>query len=331
MKKYNLVVCGGTFDHLHIGHKEFLRYGLSIANKLLVGLTSDSYVKNSKFAESYKIRKKSLEEFLNQEKVNDRVQIEPIEDIYIPKIWEDFPIEAIIVTQDTIKGAQAINLKRLEQKKYPLEIKIVRLLNSTNNGHISSSRIRNGNIGRNGEPYLNSLWLSNDLVITEDVRKELKKPFGELIKNNEFGDLKCPYLITVGDATTKLFNELGFNQNISVVDFKIARYKKFSDFKELGFLGTEKVVNANNPPGSLTSNLFKKTSCLFSKNDRRIILKIEGEDDLCVLPVVLTAPLGSLVFYGQPGKGIVKVLVSEKNKKKAYDLAGKFSVCTRGY
>ena len=45
MMKYKLVVCGGTFDHFHRGHREFLRHILSVSSKVLIGLTTDKYLK----------------------------------------------------------------------------------------------------------------------------------------------------------------------------------------------------------------------------------------------------------------------------------------------
>jgi len=47
--KYNLVACGGTFDHFHKGHEEFLRYVFSVGKKVIVGVTSDEYIESSKF------------------------------------------------------------------------------------------------------------------------------------------------------------------------------------------------------------------------------------------------------------------------------------------
>ena len=116
--KYNLVVCGGTFDHFHKGHKEFLRYALTISNKLLVGITTDAYI-NSKnkgeWIQDYKVRKQSLENFFINEYAVDRVRIEPIDDIFIPKVWESLAIEALIVSKDSVSGAEKINLRRKEQ------------------------------------------------------------------------------------------------------------------------------------------------------------------------------------------------------------------------
>ena len=47
-KKFKTAVVGGTFDHFHKGHKSFLNYGLSVSQKLIIGITSDEYVKNLK-------------------------------------------------------------------------------------------------------------------------------------------------------------------------------------------------------------------------------------------------------------------------------------------
>lgn len=337
--KYNIVVCGGTFDHFHKGHREFLRFCLSVGNKLLLGLTTDRSIANKDnngIIENYRTRKKQVEDFLTKEKAIERVTIEPIDDVYVPKIWEFLPIEAIIVSKNTIGGANKINIKRQEQKKYPLVIEIVPLVKNENNEYISSSKIRNGEIDREGKPYLNPYWLKHDLQITKDLRKKLKKPFGELIKSeHSLKDLEYLYLITVGDITTATFNKLGFKQDISAIDFHVARKKVFSDIRELGFLGKQEIVKVSNPPGHLTSDLFKGLLRLFTPYHNapivQKVLLVKGEEDLCVLPLTLGSPLNCVIFYGQPNEGMVKVEVSEETKRKAYRLVSKFSVCTRGH
>jgi uncharacterized protein (UPF0218 family) len=55
-----------------------------------------------------------------------------------------------------------------------------------------------------------------------------------------------------------------------------------------------------------------------------VILKIIGEEDLAVLPLILAAPLDTIIYYGQPNKGLVKILVSEENKERAYNILLKF-------
>lgn len=326
--KYKLAVCGGTFDHFHKGHREFLRHILAISDKVLLGLTSDKFVKSknkSEWVEDYRLRRKQIEEFFEQEKAIRRVQIEQIDDIFIPKIWENLPIEVIIVSINTINGAEAVNLRRKEQGKSILRVETVPLIKDQYSEYISSSRIRNGEINREGVPYVNPLWFKYKLVVTENLRKVFKKPFGTLIRLSQ--EIKIPknlYLITVGDVTTKLFNELHFSQNISVVDFKVARKKKFSNLAELSFSSGVKVIHAANPAGCLTPSLFSAVVSMFSNyKNERVVLKIEGEDDLVVLPLILVAPLSSIIFYGQPNKGLVRIDVSEENKEKTYKLIGR--------
>ncbi len=370
--KYKLVVCGGTFDHFHKGHREFLRHALSISNKLLVGLTSDAYVKtkgDSGWIEDYKVRKQSLEDFFYKEKAKDKVWIESIDDIFIPKVWEQLPIEAIVVSESTILAAKKINSTRKEQGKSTLKIEISPLIKSKDNEYISSSRIRNGTINRDGRPYINPLWFRKKLLITEKLRRDFKKPFGLLIKSKNVilvirqlaehpesfphpnplpkGEgtsissspsrerkgvrgrarmTQSPYLITVGDVTTKTFNNLSLDQDISVIDFKVARQKQFFSIKELGFSGREKVFKVNNPAGCLTPALSKAVCEIFKLkyDNQRIILQIEGEEDLSVLPLILAAPLRSVIFYGQPNEGVVRVNVSEKTKETSHRLINQF-------
>ena len=358
MKKYKLVVCGGTFDHFHRGHEAFLNYALSLSEKIIVGLTSDEYLKNSKFRvqnsefiESFEIRKLSLLSFLQKEEVLDRVEIEPIDDIFIPKVWEDLPIEAIVVSRNTVWGAEKINSKRKEQRKYPLEIETVPLIKNDNNEYISSSRIRSGETNRDGKPYVNPLWLKKTLLLPESLREELKKPFGVLLRNDVIlaNEARCqtvpsevrpesptvvrdagqasmthPYAITVGDVTTKKFNDLNLNHKISVIDFKVGRKKMFSKIQDVGFLDSIFEIRVKNPAGTLTPDLFKACQKAWGVNQKIVIL-VEGEEDLAVLPLILTAPLAAVIFYGQPNEGLVKVEVSEESKSRAYELVGRFS------
>ena len=51
---------------------------------------------------------------------------------------------------------------------------------------------------------------------------------------------------------------------------------------------------------------------------------VDGEEDLAVLPVVLLAPLDSLVFYGQRNQGLVLVKVTEEKKSEFVKILARF-------
>lgn len=324
----NLVACGGTFDHFHKGHKSLLKLAFSLGQKVIIGVTSDDFVKSDKQIEPFEKRKQAVSEFVKKEGVEDKVEITKINDLFGPTLSKDFLIDVIVVSEETKKGANIINAKRKELDMSPLKVFVVPSVKAEDGGLISSTRIRSGAISREGELYMKASWIKTDLVLPENLRKELQKPFGELLKDTKslFRNINN-LVITVGDITTKTFNEKSLGQNISVIDFKVNREKKFSNVLELGFVGDEKAFNVDNPAGFITSNLFKKIAEILNLEIKnKIILQINGEEDLAVLPLILLFPLNTVIYYGQPGEGIVKIEVSEEIKKIAYGLVNRFEM-----
>ncbi len=327
--RFKTSVLGGTFDHLHLGHKKLLEQGLSVSERIVVGITSDQFagkIKNQ--IQDFSERKKEVEDFLNSI-ARGRFEIVEINDMFGPTLEESFDAEAIIVSPSTKNNAEEVNNKRKEKGLRELEIVLLEPILAENGRPISSERIRDGEIDRDGRLYLSS-QIDNPIFITDELRKELKKPWGvlsESIDPNEVSD-KDNLIFAVGDETTRYLNSLLISSQISVVDFKISRKKEFSDIKELGFSGNENIIRASNPPGSVTPELLNAVRKAISSKDKTIIL-IDGEDDLAVLPLILVLPLGSLIFYGQPGEGIVKILVDEKIKAEIREIVARFH--TRGY
>lgn len=333
MEHYNLVACGGTFDYLHDGHKAFLRFMFARSKKILLGLTSDAYAKEKNAQIDTLIKRKaSLEAFIVSEGAKEKVEIKVIDTIYIPNVWEKLPIDAIIVSEETKKGAVLINQGREKSGLYVLPVIVVQSLLAEDGNIISSTRIRNGEISRKGKLWINPLWLKKTLQLTEEQRSKLVKPFGDVISDFEGEYKKHSFfkdtLITVGDVITKSCNELGLGQKIAVIDFHTQRKRTATHNRELGFEGNEKVFAAHNPPSHVSAGLFALTKHIFSvlSQYKRIIVEIDGEEDLAVLPFLLAAPLGFIILYGQPNQGVVRVDVTEETKEKAFTTISAFTV-----
>jgi pantetheine-phosphate adenylyltransferase len=324
MNKFRLAACGGTFDLFHAGHKAFIEDALKLSEKVVLGITGDAYVKrfkNNLGIEDFTVRKAAVEQFLDTIGAKDRVAIIKIDDAYEPFLETSPHYKAIVVTEQTEETAKEINVKRRQNGISELEI-IVSPMKKTEDGRlISSTRIRTGEINRDGKLYLSPQWQNKNLILPEALRAQLKKPWGEIL-NKIPNDLDGSRTVVVGDATAEMFNQKNVGQFLSIVDFLIHRERKFQQLSELGFDG-ENVKPVANPHGAIAPELFKQVQLAFSNKKRTVIL-VDGEDDLAVLPVLLISPLGFNIFYGQPDEGLVHVFVTEENKEKAYQLVKNF-------
>lgn len=333
MALYKLSVCGGTFDLLHKGHKDFLKAVCAQSKEVLVGITSDHYIQKhgKEITQPFAKRKEALAAFAKKEQLLEKISFLPIDTIYIPPQWDSLPIEAIFVSLETKFGADAINKKREKEGKRSLEVIIIPLTLAEDGKSISASRIRDGIIDRDGKPYLYPEWFLQERKLTEDVRFIVQKPFDTLIVNFSswlaHTKLTPKTLITVGDVVTKSLNLASLKHPISVVDFLVRREKQFRDITEHGFLGTEFVINVKNPAGFITPSLLHGTVQAFDKvqDGSRVVIYVDGEEDLAVLPMLLAAPLGWTILYGQPNSGVVEVRVTEKNKRRARLLFSQFT------
>lgn len=152
MKKYREVAVGGTFDELHRGHKALLARAFEVGEKVVIGLSSDVFVaKMSKphitaiFAE----RQKELASYLAEMGLMDRAEIVPLTDPYGLTI-KGKGLEALVVSKETAKTASSINEARQKAGIPPLEIVAVDMVQAENSTPISTTRIRSGEIDRNG-------------------------------------------------------------------------------------------------------------------------------------------------------------------------------------
>ncbi len=152
MKEFKKVAVGGTFDELHRGHKALLEKAFEVGEKVIIGLTSDDFV--SKMGKphrtaTYNDRLKELQAYLQALGLASRAEIVPLNDPYGLTI-SGKGLEALVVSKETEKTAQTINQMRQKAGRPPLKIIAVDMVPADNRIPISTTRIRGGEIDRNG-------------------------------------------------------------------------------------------------------------------------------------------------------------------------------------
>ena len=316
MKQYPLAALGGTFDHFHKGHQEFLIYAFSLAEKIIIGITSNKMIQNKPFAqtiESLKHRKQAVNEFLIGNSFKKRTRLVVLNDIFGPTL-ESNSIKALMATRLTYLGAKKINQKRKRKKLPLLPIHICPLVKSDDNRYLSSARIRQGLISRSGQVY--GRLFKKTFFLHPELRSQFKKPQGRLLIQNIAEETKAvikkeqPIKIAlVGDSVVNFFIKNRFTFDYAAIDLKTGRKKTRLDYNK------PFIFQVKNPAGQITSSA-SRAILKTVKQEQKGVIRILGEEDLIVLPFVLSLPLKSLVIYGQPGKGCVVVLVEEKIKEK---------------
>ena len=161
------------------------------------------------------------------------------------------------------------------------------------------------------------------LKLDEELRLELKKPFGELYESfdDAIENIKSSkILIAVGDVTTYNLINNGIYPNIGIIDNLIQRKNHNHEFNY-----TENIIKTKNPPGTITNELWETIELAIDNitDNKNYLIIVEGEEDLAVLPSIILAPKDAIVLYGQPNEGLVFVNVS-KVKEKAYEFIKKF-------
>jgi pantetheine-phosphate adenylyltransferase len=148
------VAVGGTFDEFHKGHRALLIKAFEAGEKVLIGLSSDEFAEKLRRDKkhdiaSYEKRLAELKDFLKQHSFLDHAQIIPLIDAYGITLSQGC-LDALVVSRETEYMAQEINKKREKKGLKPLTIMVVEMVPAENYVPISTTRIRRGEIDREG-------------------------------------------------------------------------------------------------------------------------------------------------------------------------------------
>jgi uncharacterized protein (UPF0218 family) len=160
-------------------------------------------------------------------------------------------------------------------------------------------------------------------VLTPELSKKLKEPFGNLIQGTPEETMdnlkimvekeKPPKIISVGDIVSQNLHKHNIHPQLTIIDNISLRTQKIPEENTI-----QKTVRVDNPQGTITrESIFAIKEALESNEHTHIV--VNGEEDLLTLIAVLYGPEKAFVVYGQPYAGIVVVKVSSERKARVLE------------
>lgn len=145
------VATGGTFDHIHAGHRRLLEKSFEVGEYVIIGLTSDEFVarlgKKPDF--DYVQREASLRGFIAENFPGRGFKIAKLLDYFGPGIAEA-DVQALVASPETASRLPLANKIRADKGYPPLELVTVDWVPAEDGRPISSTRIRAGEVDEEG-------------------------------------------------------------------------------------------------------------------------------------------------------------------------------------
>jgi pantetheine-phosphate adenylyltransferase len=150
--RFKKVATGGTFDHIHAGHRQLLEKSFEVGGEVVVGLTSDEFVAKvgKKTEQDYIKREAELKRFIAENFPGRRYVIAKLYDYFGPGI-ADSEVEALVASPETASRLDLANRLRAERGFPPLALVTIEWVSAEDGKPISSTRIRKGEVDAEGK------------------------------------------------------------------------------------------------------------------------------------------------------------------------------------
>ncbi|MGA7861203.1 MAG: pantetheine-phosphate adenylyltransferase, partial [Thermoplasmata archaeon] len=152
-RRARVAVLGGTFDHLHAGHRALLSGAFQRADEVKIGLTTDRFARAerkplARRVQSYATRRRHLRAFL-RERFGDRAwTVVPLNDRWGGSVGPG--MDLLVLSEETRTAARPINAERRHHGLPPLRVYVVPQVRAEDGRPIASRRIRAGEIDGQG-------------------------------------------------------------------------------------------------------------------------------------------------------------------------------------
>ena len=163
--------------------------------------------------------------------------------------------------------------------------------------------------------------------LPEELRARLATPLGKVYtaeeaKGTDFERLVrgAPMTVTVGDRVTDTLGAIGRTPDVQVVDGFERRIPR-----EVPTVPHVRLVRVKNPAGTLTTDAIDGMREAFM-GKKPVRVQVEGEEDLMAMLAIALAPVSAIVFYGQPGVGVVAVKATAMAKSRNRAILAKMGI-----
>ncbi|AAK40744.1 DUF359 domain-containing protein [Saccharolobus solfataricus] len=158
----------------------------------------------------------------------------------------------------------------------------------------------------------------------DNLRNELSRPYGILFINNKIflefiskSIQRGSRIITVGDYVSRVLEENGIVPFLEVIDGKTKR-----TITQNRAITRNKEYKVTNEAGKIRFEIFEIMENILKDREGGVVF-VDGEEDLLVIPVTLSANHGDIVIYGQPNAGAVVIIVNEMIRWRVRDILEK--------
>ena len=151
-QRLKTVTVAGTFDVMHKGHWFLLDEAFLIADRVVIGITTERFateMKKPHDIDSYRVRLNEVRGYLKGKGLLGRAPFFPLDDPYGPST-SDGGIEGILVSEETEARAEEINQIRVKKGEKPLLIFVMKMVLADDGKPISSTRVRRQEVDRYG-------------------------------------------------------------------------------------------------------------------------------------------------------------------------------------
>ena len=169
--------------------------------------------------------------------------------------------------------------------------------------------------------------MSGTYRLPQKLRSKLSEPFGRVYAGEEtnghdFSDIvrETKVVVTVGDRVTESIGGQGRVPDVQIVDALERRVRR-----EPPDVPYSRLVKVKNPAGTITRDAIAGMLKAF-EGKKPVRVLVDGEEDLMAMLAIVMAPQHSVVFYGQPGVGIVAVEVDALSKSRSRVILEKMGI-----